>query len=67
MNGQLVVGRKGLAGMKSSAPFQHPPVVLLDGTTTLPRAMLGNKGYGINAMRREGLPVPPAFCITTEV
>ena len=67
MNGQLVVGRKGWAGMKSSAPFQHPPVVLLDGTTTLPRAMLGNKGYGINAMRREGLPVPPAFCITTEV
>ena len=45
----------------------HPPVVLLDGTATLPRDVLGNKGYGINAMRREGLPVPPAFCITTEV
>ena len=43
------------------------PVVLLDGTATLPRDILGNKGYGINAMRREGLPVPPAFCITTEV
>jgi pyruvate,orthophosphate dikinase len=28
---------------------------------------LGNKGYGINAMRRLGLPVPPAFAITTEV
>jgi pyruvate, orthophosphate dikinase len=28
---------------------------------------LGNKGYGIDAMRRQGLPVPPAFCITTEV
>ena len=47
--------------------FRHPPVVLLDGTSTLPRPVLGNKGYGINAMRREGLPVPPAFCITTEV
>ncbi|MGH3556066.1 MAG: pyruvate, phosphate dikinase [Mycobacterium sp.] len=42
-------------------------MVLLDGTATLPRAILGNKGYGINAIRREGLPVPPAFCITTEV
>lgn len=29
--------------------------------------LLGNKGYGIDAMRRQGLPVPPAFCITTEV
>ena len=53
--------------MTGFAPFQHPPVVLLDGTAALPRDVLGNKGYGINAMRREGLPVPPAFCITTEV
>jgi pyruvate,orthophosphate dikinase len=44
-----------------------PPVVLLDGTCHLPREILGNKAHGINAMRREGLPVPPAFCITTEV
>lgn len=28
---------------------------------------MGNKGYGIDAMRREGLPVPPAFCVTTAV
>lgn len=42
-------------------------VVLLDGTARQPREILGNKGYGINAMRREGLPVPPAFCITTDV
>jgi len=53
--------------MTGFAPFEHPPVVLLDGTATLSREVLGNKGYGINAMRREGLPVPPAFCITTEV
>lgn len=53
--------------MTGSAPFRHPSVVLLDGTATPPRDILGNKGYGINAMRREGLPVPPAFCITTEV
>jgi pyruvate,orthophosphate dikinase len=48
-------------------PVAHSPVVLLDGTAQLPREILGNKGYGINAMRRHGLPVPPAFCITTDV
>ena len=66
MSEQLVVGRKESAELASTSYFRHPPVVLLDGTATLPRDILGNKGYGINAMRREGLPVPPAFCITTE-
>uniref|UniRef100_UPI0006DC91CC pyruvate, phosphate dikinase n=1 Tax=Mycobacterium sp. UM_3 TaxID=1638774 RepID=UPI0006DC91CC len=42
-------------------------MVLLDGTANHPRELLGNKGHGIEAMRRHGLPVPPAFCITTEV
>jgi pyruvate,orthophosphate dikinase len=42
-------------------------VVLLNGDANLPRQILGNKGHGINAMRRQNLPVPPAFCITTEV
>jgi pyruvate, orthophosphate dikinase len=42
-------------------------VVTLDGRNRLPREILGDKGYGIDAMRRQGLPVPPAFCITTEV
>ena len=53
--------------MTGSAPLRHPSVVSLDGTAGTPRDILGNKGYGIDAMRREGLPVPPAFCITTEV
>ncbi|MEY8014980.1 pyruvate, phosphate dikinase [Mycobacterium servetii] len=53
--------------MDGATPFEHPPVVSLDGTAALPRDILGDKGYGINVMRREGLPVPPAFCITTEV
>lgn len=44
----------------------HPLVVLLDGSTKLPREILGNKAHGINVMRHYGLPVPPAFCITTE-
>jgi pyruvate,orthophosphate dikinase len=42
-------------------------VVFLDGNANCPREMLGNKGHGIDAMRRHHLPVPPAFCITTEV
>ena len=46
---------------------EHPPVALLDGNARLPRTLLGNKGYGIDAMRRHGLPVPAAFGITTEV
>jgi pyruvate,orthophosphate dikinase len=44
---------------------QH--VVLLDGDATSPSDVLGHKGHGIDVMRRNGLPVPPAFCITAEV
>jgi pyruvate, orthophosphate dikinase len=42
-------------------------VVVLDGEAQHPREILGNKGHGIDVMRRRNLPVPPAFCITTEV
>lgn len=42
-------------------------MVLLDGRSSHPRELLGNKGHGIDAMRRQNLPVPPAFCITTAV
>lgn len=42
-------------------------MVELDGGARHPRELLGNKGHGIDAMRRQNLPVPPAFCITTEV
>ncbi len=41
-------------------------MVLLDGQANYPREILGNKAHGIQAMRRLALPVPPAFCITTE-
>lgn len=47
--------------------FAASPVVVLSGDAGLPRELLGNKGYGIDVMRRHGLPVPPAFCITTRV
>jgi pyruvate, orthophosphate dikinase len=42
-------------------------VVSLDGDANHPPEILGNKGHGIDAMRQHNLPVPPAFCITTEV
>lgn len=42
-------------------------VFALDGTATCRPELLGHKGYGIDTMRRHGLPVPPAFCITTAV
>ena len=52
----------------SKTTGEAPPVVVtLDGRGCLPREILGGKGYGIDAMRRQGLPVPPAFCITTGV
>jgi pyruvate, orthophosphate dikinase len=43
------------------------PVLPLDGDATSPPEVLGHKGHGIDMMRRNGLPVPPAFCITTGV
>jgi pyruvate,orthophosphate dikinase len=40
---------------------------VLNGDGRHPRELLGNKGHGIDAMRGQGLPVPPAFCLTTGV
>lgn len=42
-------------------------MLALDGDGEYPPEILGHKGYSIQTMRRHGLPVPPAFCITTEV
>ncbi|MCW2731935.1 MAG: pyruvate phosphate dikinase [Mycobacterium sp.] len=42
-------------------------VVLLDGSCEMSREALGSKGFGINLMRFHGLPVPPAFCLPTDV
>jgi pyruvate, orthophosphate dikinase len=53
--------------MSTLNPPSAPPVVLLDGDASYPPEILGHKGHGIDMMRRQGLPVPPAFCITAEV
>ncbi len=44
-----------------------PSVLVLNGDANYPPKILGHKGHGIDMMRRNGLPVPPAFCITAEV
>ncbi|QLY30203.1 pyruvate, phosphate dikinase [Nocardia huaxiensis] len=41
-------------------------VVELDGTCGLSRATIGGKAWSIDHMRALGLPVPPAFVITTD-
>jgi pyruvate, orthophosphate dikinase len=53
--------------MSTSNPSVAPSVLLLDGDAEHSPAVLGHKGHGIAMMRRNGLPVPPAFCITAEV
>ena len=41
-------------------------VLPLDGAALPERALVGGKAWGIAVMRHEGLPVPPAFVVTTE-
>lgn len=42
------------------------PVLALDGSVSHGRDVLGGKAWGIARMRRLGVPVPPAFVITTD-
>lgn len=44
-----------------------PHVVMLDGTAPADRELLGGKADSVNRMRALGLPVPPAFALTTPV
>ncbi|MBB5918640.1 pyruvate,orthophosphate dikinase [Nocardia transvalensis] len=41
-------------------------VVALDGSCALPRERIGGKAWSIDRMRALGLPVPPAFALTTD-
>jgi pyruvate,orthophosphate dikinase len=56
-----------ITGAEAVPDLGEDPVVLLDGSAPGSRAVLGNKGFGINLMRGLGLPVPPAFCLSTSV
>jgi len=44
-----------------------PQVVVLDGSTGADRTLLGGKAWSIDRMRGLGIPVPPAFALTTAV
>lgn len=46
-------------------PAAVPLVVPLDGSVTADRAVLGGKGWGLQQMNQLGIPVPPAFTLTT--
>ena len=41
-------------------------IVILDGERELSRELIGGKAASINKMKALGLPVPPAFAITTK-
>lgn len=40
---------------------------MLDGATLPEKEVVGGKAWSIARMRQLGLPVPPAFCLTTEI
>ncbi|GAA5061259.1 pyruvate, phosphate dikinase [Nocardia callitridis] len=42
-------------------------IVVLDATTSATRELLGGKAWGIQRMMALGIPVPPAFVVTTDV
>ncbi|MGY4099396.1 pyruvate, phosphate dikinase [Nocardia sp. R16R-3T] len=45
----------------------EPSVLQLDGTTGMGSEKLGGKAWSIERMRALGIPVPPAFALTTDV
>ncbi|WP_431972318.1 pyruvate, phosphate dikinase [Nocardia sp. bgisy134] len=56
------VERPERAALESTAPS----VAELDGTCALGRDRIGGKAWSVDHMRALGLPVPPAFAVTTE-
>jgi pyruvate,orthophosphate dikinase len=49
------------------SPYTHTSVVRLEGDLDGDRARLGGKAWGIQRMLALGVPVPPAFVVTTDV
>ena len=50
-----------------STTYGRTEIVLLDGTRDLTRDLVGGKAYGVNYMRKLGMPVPPAFTLPTAI
>lgn len=55
------------ATVSSTAHDGHVDVLPLDGQDDLERELIGGKAWSIQQMQRLGMPVPPAFVITTRV
>lgn len=51
----------------TSAALTPPPILALGSTTPGDRELLGGKAWSIHRMMALGIPVPPAFVITTDV
>ncbi|OHV05236.1 pyruvate, phosphate dikinase [Mycobacterium talmoniae] len=51
----------------TSEALDPAPLLTLDGSTPAGRELLGGKAWSIHRMMALGIPVPPAFVITTEV
>ncbi|PLW81782.1 pyruvate, phosphate dikinase [Kineobactrum sediminis] len=50
----------------ATTPLQGKWLLALDGCDLPEKALIGGKAWSIAHMLRQGLPVPPAFVITTE-
>ncbi|SDY99928.1 Tryptophan 2,3-dioxygenase [Amycolatopsis xylanica] len=51
--------------MSDNTQDGSPLVVMLDGSVAADRGLLGGKGWGLQQMGELGIPVPPAFTLTT--
>jgi pyruvate, orthophosphate dikinase len=51
----------------ASEPSARRAAILLDGTVVPDREEIGNKAHGLATMHGLGMPVPPAFVLTTAV
>ncbi|MFG2830737.1 pyruvate, phosphate dikinase [Streptomyces sp. NPDC048434] len=49
----------------TTLPAAVPLTAPLDGSVSADRSLLGGKGWGLQQMHQLGIPVPPAFTITT--
>lgn len=59
----------GATGRRVHAAHRHGAVALdaaAGAGAAADRAVVGNKGHALAAMAGQGLPVPPAFCVTAQ-
>ncbi|MEV0029877.1 pyruvate, phosphate dikinase [Nocardia sp. NPDC050793] len=62
----MTTGVEPVERPRSALKSTAPTVAELDGTCALSRDRIGGKAWSVDHMRALGLPVPPAFAVTTE-